>query len=119
MFVILIFFLLHFADVEEGDVIVVGTDGLFDNVFDETIVDLVSSSLSSASATDVNAQLEKAAKAIATTAHKLAADPRYRSPFAVNALKNRRMFLGGKMDDITVIVARVTAQKQQQPSAKL
>jgi hypothetical protein len=40
-----------------------------------------------------------------------AQDPKYMSPFASSALSNNLLYMGGKLDDITVIVTYVSAAK--------
>ncbi len=49
-----------------------------------------------------------AAKNIANFAFELAKDPAYMSPFAISAIENNLQYIGGKPDDITVIVSRVS-----------
>lgn len=84
---------------EEGDVIVMGTDGLFDNLFDREIVGLVQSGLRE------NRGPEELAKMIAHRAHQAAAKSTGEVPFGKNARASGYRFEGGKMDDITVVVA--------------
>ena len=45
------------------------------------------------------------AKSIASYAYKLSLDTKYNSPFAQSAKLHRLRFMGGKSDDITVVVA--------------
>ena len=114
-------------NVKEGDLVIAGSDGLFDNVFDEEIVDVATRAFASASDVAVGAQA--AATALAKVARKHAEDKKYDSPYAREAAKSEtdkggapkavglfgglnKMLggggnLGGKMDDITVIVAGV------------
>jgi protein phosphatase PTC7 len=89
--------------VQEGDIILLGTDGLFDNMKDDMILRHVSQ-LKNNSLEDI----QKVANSIADEAHKLAFDPTYVSPFAVSAAANGFQVMGGKPDDVTVLVARVT-----------
>lgn len=117
---------------QHGDWIIMGTDGLWDNVFSSNIVDLVVSHVSaddsavrkkSSSSTDNvsdggsdasdcsasgNAQeAQVIAQRLAEYAVKVANDERGSSPFAVNAQNAGHLFLGGKVDDITIISALV------------
>merc|ERR1711874_967988 len=78
--------------VEDGDVILLATDGLFDNV--QHCKDEI--------------KLQKSANAIALMARKLSKDPKFLSPFAVNALAAGIETEGGKPDDITVLLATVS-----------
>ncbi|CAJ0569563.1 unnamed protein product, partial [Mesorhabditis spiculigera] len=78
-----------------GDIILLATDGLWDNVPLATIIKELEV-LKSAE------KLDSACNAIALTARKLATDTRP-SPFALKALVHGLSFEGGKPDDITVI----------------
>jgi protein phosphatase PTC7 len=53
-------------------------------------------------------KLQKSANAIALMARKLSKDPKFLSPFAVNALAAGIETEGGKPDDITVLLATVS-----------
>nr|BCL66180.1 hypothetical protein [Volvox reticuliferus] len=102
-----------------GDVIVAGTDGLWDNCYVAEII-----SLSPKAPSDVQA----AADAIATAARRHASDADYASPYTREALSqgldlpwwdkllglsfkggkvHLKQLTGGKMDDITVLVSFV------------
>ncbi|GJQ08676.1 hypothetical protein GpartN1_g467.t1 [Galdieria partita] len=82
-----------------GDILVLGTDGLFDNLFDE----------------DIKLAVERtkafhpndAAMFLAKKALTCSLDTKRDGPFAVNSKKAGYLFLGGKADDITVLVCRV------------
>lgn len=101
----------HSADqssfgVKEGDIILVGTDGLFDNLSEEMILNHLSKVKE-----PKKEQLQKVANRIAHEAHELAFDPDYMSPFAFHAAANGfHNVKGGKPDDITVMLARVTEE---------
>ncbi|XP_078436122.1 protein phosphatase 2C family protein [Wolffia australiana] len=93
-----------------GDTVVMGSDGLFDNVFDQEIVSLVSESKDA----------DDAAKALADLASKHSVDTGFDSPYSIEARKRGydvpawKKVLGGKItggkpDDITVIVGQVTS----------
>jgi protein phosphatase PTC7 len=81
-------------NVEHNDIIVVGTDGLFDNVYDETLLELVKPFVSGNS-NDVE-DITKVADVIAEKAEKLAADQEYLSPFAKGAREQFYDYMGGK-----------------------
>jgi len=86
------------VNIQPGDLIIVGTDGLWDNLFDDEITEIVSQ----ASEPMTIAQL------IARQAHETAASKAVISPFAKAARENGYpLATGGKMDDISVVVARV------------
>ena len=79
-----------------------GTDGLFDNLYDEDIKKCLRVNPSS---------IERQADCIATSAEFMSYKKNYESPFWSNAVKEYQKdsvrYLGGKQDDITVIVAEV------------
>lgn len=86
------------VDVEPGDVLCLGTDGLYDNMHVAPIVDVLSH-------TDLS--VEQMARLLAARAQTLGASKTHPSPFALRAAEAKLRFMGGKMDDITVVVARV------------
>lgn len=88
--------------VEEGDVLLMGTDGLFDNMHEDMILDYISKYKDHKDASKVSA------KHIAQQAHDLSLDPDYLSPFSVSAINAGIPIRGGKPDDITVLVATVS-----------
>ena len=107
---------MYSVRVEEGDTVVLGSDGLFDNLFDRDIGAVVGvfagSSIRAAQHT---------ATALATLASKHANDEDYASPFTMEALEQGldlpwwrkiagQKLRGGKLDDITVVVAHVVRQ---------
>jgi len=91
-------------DVQHGDIVILGTDGLYDNLSAEQILAIVSQYLDkNPSSQDSNA----IADAIVKEAFKLSLDTRYNSPFAKEALLSGFRFNGGKSDDISVTVGIV------------
>uniref|UniRef100_A0A803PV04 Protein phosphatase n=1 Tax=Cannabis sativa TaxID=3483 RepID=A0A803PV04_CANSA len=94
----------------EGDTIIMGSDGLFDNVFDHEMISTL------AQFKDV----VEAAKALANLASIHAKDSDFDSPYALEARSRGfdipwwkkilgRKLTGGKLDDITVIVGQVVS----------
>jgi len=86
-------------DLKDGDVIVVGTDSLFDNLFTSEIVKIVNSSPST----------ENVARILATeTFHRSFSNQS--TPFMkeANKLGLTSMSVGGKPDDITILVSRIS-----------
>ncbi|CAG9463554.1 unnamed protein product [Pedinophyceae sp. YPF-701] len=91
--------------VQPGDVVVAATDGLWDNMYVDEVANLIADSRSRGHSP------REAAREVATRAQVLAADDRYLSPFAYSALQLGYVFIGGKMDDITVLVSYVEEGK--------
>lgn len=86
-------------EVQPDDLIILGTDGLWDNLFDEDIIDVVASAPSDPATI---------AQLIARQAHIVANDKDIISPFSKSARSNGYpLATGGKLDDITVLCARV------------
>ncbi|CAN0870785.1 Probable protein phosphatase 2C 80 [Linum grandiflorum] len=85
--------------VEAGDVVVAGTDGLFDNLHSWEIERIVEEG------GDLGA--EDLALAIGLAAFENSMDVTYDSPFARECQKHGKAFQGGKRDDITVVVGRI------------
>lgn len=87
----------------EGDFIVIATDGLWDNVNESSLLIEISKIKSY-----LLEDLEKVAQLLAKKAVELAFDPDYVSPFALSAQRNGINIIGGKPDDVTVLLARVS-----------
>lgn len=86
------------VNIQPGDLVIVGTDGLWDNLYDDEIVDLATQ----------QTEPMTIAQLIARQAHETAASKGVISPFAKAARENGYpLATGGKMDDISVVVARV------------
>lgn len=84
---------------ETGDIVLLGSDGLFDNLFDSQIVKLVRDNIDKSS--------EEIASAIAKAAQAAASDPTLETPFARAAVEHGLTWFGGKLDDISVVVAKL------------
>ncbi|CAN6469727.1 unnamed protein product [Victoria cruziana] len=98
------------VEVMEGDTIVMGSDGLFDNVFDHEIVSI----------TSTHKDAPDAARALASLANMHSVDVEFDSPYSMEARNQGfdvsiwqkllgRKLTGGKLDDITVIVGQVVS----------
>eukprot|EP01086_Lenisia_limosa_P004095 TRINITY_DN19046_c0_g1_i1.p2 TRINITY_DN19046_c0_g1~~TRINITY_DN19046_c0_g1_i1.p2 ORF type:complete len:110 (+),score=25.69 TRINITY_DN19046_c0_g1_i1:753-1082(+) len=86
--------------VKEGDVIILATDGLFDNLFDDEIVDIVNK--------NENESLKNIAKALVDQAHLVGRDPQATTPFSASAIDQLNvLYQGGKLDDVMCVVAVV------------
>mmetsp|Transcript_3286 Transcript_3286/g.5274 ORF Transcript_3286/g.5274 Transcript_3286/m.5274 type:complete len:370 (-) Transcript_3286:51-1160(-) len=90
-------------EAKENDLLIVGSDGLFDNVFDETIEDMVK----------IHRNVDELADRLAKLAASNGANMTFSSPFSVAARRYNYNFLGGKQDDVTVVVARVKAEQSR------
>lgn len=89
--------------VQDGDVILLATDGVFDNVPQSLLV----AELSKLGGVKDQIFVQQAANSIALMARSLALDGRYLSPFAQRARDYGIRAIGGKPDDITVLLATV------------
>lgn len=83
-----------------GDTIVLGTDGLFDNLFSRDI-EVFLKAYESRSLTEISKVLAEKAQHIALTAKD--SD----TPFSIHARSSGVDYKGGKLDDITVIVVKI------------
>ncbi|KAL7743813.1 hypothetical protein ACLKA6_000220 [Drosophila palustris] len=96
--------LLQF-DIQCGDILILATDGVYDNVCEETLVRVLSHA---AGVTDP-VKLQTYANCVALMARSLSFHPSHDSPFSQNARRHNIDAPGGKPDDITVILASVVA----------
>ncbi|KAL9241757.1 hypothetical protein vseg_015826 [Gypsophila vaccaria] len=88
--------------VASGDVLVAGTDGLFDNMYDNEICALVVQGTRSGLEPKITAQN------IANLAQQRAQDRHRQTPFSAAAHDAGIRYMGGKLDDITVVVSYIT-----------
>lgn len=92
-------------NVEDGDVIMLATDGIFDNVPESILMEEISPICG---CSDLDHQkLQQCANSIALIARKLSQNETFLSPFARNAQANGFNMVGGKQDDVTVVLAKV------------
>ena len=92
------------VDLVPGDVVVVGTDGLFDNLFDEEIAALV---VSSQKENRHRRTAKKIARVLANAAVASGCDKTRKTPFAADCARSGIEHSGGKVDDVTVVVMKV------------
>lgn len=97
----------HVVDVRPGDILIAATDGLFDNVFPDEAAALVHLSKKKGDGP------AEAAASLAKYAKSRALDQKYLSPFAYGAQQLGYRYLGGKLDDITVVVSYVDEHSEQ------
>ncbi|KAG0365818.1 Protein phosphatase PTC7 [Mortierella sp. AD032] len=102
---------------QDGDVIVLATDGFWDNVFTKEAIELVDRELGdvilqtkggqgASSVEDVVGRVRALSQRLTNTARRFSLDQKRRTPFSQGA---RHIRSGGKVDDITVIVTLVRA----------
>ena len=107
----------------EGDVLIMGSDGIFDNIWDDALEEVVQASLVGLDRSEFAAMA--VANAVAMAAHQNAQDSTFYSPWTDGATraagqtsivdelvlkKTENPYMGGKMDDCTAVVAFVVAQ---------
>ncbi|CAD6209973.1 unnamed protein product [Miscanthus lutarioriparius] len=89
-------------DLQEGDVIVTASDGLFDNVYEEEVAGIVSKSL------EADIKPTEIADLLVARAKEVGRCGFGRSPFSDSALAAGYLgYSGGKLDDVTVVVSIV------------
>ena len=89
--------------VAPGDVIIAGTDGLFDNLYSNDITAVV------VQATRASLKPQVTAQKIAALARQRAQDKNRQTPFSAAAQEAGFRYYGGKLDDITVVVSYITS----------
>lgn len=97
--------------VAPGDVIIAGTDGLFDNLYNNDITAVVVHAMRAGLGPQVTAQK------IAALARQRAQDKNRQTPFSAAAQEAGFRYYGGKLDDITVVVSYVTNSNKENSSA--
>lgn len=90
------------VQLQPGDILIAGTDGLFDNVFPEETAALVRHARTRGQSATA------AAKQLAKYTFTKATNSRHMSPFAYAAQAHGHKYVGGKLDDITVVVSYVS-----------
>ncbi|KAG0737456.1 hypothetical protein G6F57_010716 [Rhizopus arrhizus] len=99
--------------IEEDDIIVLGSDGLFDNLFDDEILEEIKASIEQIDSDHLIAAPQSISDALAHRARIVSEDPdNPTSPFQVRAMHEGLYYQGGKADDISVIVAIVKKDDQ-------
>ncbi|CAH9054470.1 unnamed protein product [Cuscuta europaea] len=96
--------------VAPGDVIITGTDGLFDNLYNSDITAVVVHAARAGLGPQVTAQK------IAALARQRAQDKNRQTPFSAAAQEAGFRYYGGKLDDITVVVSYITSDKNESSS---
>lgn len=110
---------------QEGDLLVLGTDGLFDNLHDHEVCQLVSGTiapcevgqsfdiergeLTTESGGTSSTSAELLAETLAKAALQRSCSQEGKSPFSLHAQQAGMYHIGGKMDDITCVCAWVVS----------
>ena len=94
--------MLHAAPLAAGDALVLGSDGLWDNLHDSEVAAAVQAGV------DANAPPAAIARAIAGAAFERSVNKRGSTPYSAAATEVFDMvYSGGKRDDITVLVVLI------------
>jgi len=87
---------------KKGDLIIAGSDGIFDNLNDDQICEIVSK--------NNKGSISKVAQQLVSESRKISKDPNAATPYARMAKRNNysgySMGVGGKLDDISCVVVR-------------
>ncbi|KAL6995658.1 protein-serine,threonine phosphatase [Sarracenia purpurea var. burkii] len=97
--------------VAPGDVVIAGTDGLFDNLYNSEVTAVVVHAVRAGLGPQVTAQK------IAALARQRAQDKNRQTPFSTAAQDAGFRYYGGKLDDITVVVSYITSTSNEEPSS--
>jgi len=113
--------------VEKGDIVILASDGLFDNLFDEDILDIVRHHVAAHTIQSgknkvpriVNLEPQTISDALAKRAKSISEDTRnVNSPFQSRAIQEGLYYQGGKADDISVLVA-IVKDSEDSPDRRL
>ncbi|KAI9331238.1 phosphatase 2C-like domain-containing protein [Zopfochytrium polystomum] len=92
--------------VRDNDVVIIGTDGIFDNVFDDEILEIVD--ITGGAAGESRVHPKELAEALLRRAKEVASDPMNpNSPFQTRAVQEGLYYQGGKLDDVTVLASLI------------
>lgn len=101
---------------EKNDIVILATDGLFDNLYDREILAIVRAHVNAYTLPGygtrpprlLNFNPQKLSDALASRARAVSEDRRnLDSPFQSRAINEGLLYQGGKSDDISVVVALV------------
>lgn len=100
---------------KDGDLILLATDGYFDNIYSHETLELVNAGMApieeSSDDEVVTATIRSLAKTLTDRARRLSLNPKRLSPWAKAAQAHGSNYRGGKVDDITCIVTLVCHKK--------
>ena len=98
-------------DVQDRDIVIVASDGLWDNVYDETIISIINDKTKESKGEVIDSG--ELAYYVANIAEKYSMDVSYDSPFSKRARAKGFEYYGGKEDDITVIITQMNQIKRK------
>jgi protein phosphatase PTC7 len=87
--------------VQVGDIILLCTDGIYDNVTDDQLISMAEEYWLK------NYAVDEISQAIANRAFEISQDKMIDTPFSIMAREENILWRGGRPDDITIIVAKV------------
>jgi serine/threonine protein phosphatase PrpC len=91
--------------IEKNDIVLLATDGLWDNVDSEDIIHLLNEFSKKENSIEID--INEFVISISSVAKTRSQDKQFISPFAKKALEYNRRYIGGKPDDITVVGAQI------------
>jgi len=91
--------------IEVGDLVILASDGLWDNLENEDILQIVNDTYKRSQSHCITPN--QLARTIAEKAEKMSMRRDYFSPFAKRAFQSGRRFIGGKQDDITIVIGEI------------
>jgi len=101
---------LYQIGVKENDLVLLASDGLFDNVYDSQLIEMIDK-WSNGSADWSIIPLQPLADSIVAFAAKIGAHRTIRTPFSDNAMSAGYQYKGGKEDDIAVVLGVVVNEE--------
>jgi len=104
-------------DVQDKDLVIVASDGLWDNLYDETILKIINDDFKKEKGSISNCN--DLAMSLANLAEKYSLDCEYESPFAKRARARGIEYYGGKEDDITIVVTQINKINESKLSLDL
>ena len=96
--------------VEDGDILVCASDGLWDNLYKSDIEQIIQEHMS---ISDPELYAQETANELVRKAAAKAEDINADTPFADEVRHHGYAYQGGKQDDITVVVARLRASREE------
>lgn len=112
---------IYSVSYQPNDILVLATDGLFDNLTLKEILQIVNATYRNTTSSGENdndndeANLKDLARVLTEEAFLASVDLTRTTPFEIGANENDIDYKGGKMDDITVLVAKICEKNNYEP----